>query len=186
MIVLQAKLSNALWFQDSVQGTDSHLPKMDLKWCDFCQQVSPQRLRRHHDGYVPGNDQRLRQLPGREPWRRQRAADVRSSTGQRGGAEISVRQSSRRYKRTLKHTVFYFSGVCDPVMSLCSFICPSRSESAPGCGFCRTIWGVFAQRLRVHRGLRKGDECRSKCLMAVIVMMSMHAVTVMKCFKLDN
>lgn len=57
----------------------------------LCEQVPPQWCRCHHDSHIPGKYPRIHQPPGGERWTRQRAADVRSSSGQRDGEEVWVR-----------------------------------------------------------------------------------------------
>lgn len=171
MIVLQAKLSNALFFRDSVQEIDSHLPENRFKVMWFLStgfsSAAPTSSRQLRTRRVSKASSATWTWALRAPescwcpefnWPKRRCRDFCPAV-------------LPQVRKTLKHTGFYFSGACDPVMSLCSFICLSRSESAPGCGFCRTIWGVFAQRLRVHRRLRKGDECRSKCLVTAVMVM---------------
>lgn len=57
----------------------------------LCEQVPPQWCWCHHDSHIPGKYPRIHQPPGGERWTRQRAADVRSSSGQRDSEEVWVR-----------------------------------------------------------------------------------------------
>ena len=125
------------------------------------QQVSPQWCRCHHNSHVPGEYHRIHRSPGRELWTRQRAADVWSSASQRDGREICFWHSSERYQ-TVKLSICQ-SDVCKLWWYFIVSIYPWRADMSAGGGFCWTVRGLSAQRLRIHRGLRAEDECWGEC-----------------------